>query len=190
MADTSIASKLTGVGKTLSDVFISLSAEYPALLSAIILIFAFGGALICASACIDFMKMGKRDQQSAGMGGVFTKLLGGSAMIDLAFWAKVWTDTLWSLSDPMDIASYSAGAGESNAKVALYAAVGFLVLVGYVTIGKAYYQITKLGALAPEARADVKMMIVSRVVAGSAMIAAMHLSKVIDESTGFNWLPG
>lgn len=191
MADGNITSQLTGVGKTLSEVFVNLSAEYPVLLDALIYGFAAVGVIIAGSAVFDFIKMGKRDGNSSGWATFNWKMLAGSSLVDMAFWAKVWTDSVWDLSDPLDISAYAAGAGGGdNTKVAVYAVVGFLVIVGYVTIGKAYLQMSKLGYLSPEARGDAKMMIAARIVAGSAMIAALHISEAVENSTGFNWLPG
>lgn len=32
--------------------------------------------------------------------------------------------------------------------------------------------------------------IAARIIAGSALIASMHIAEVLDQSTGWNWVPG
>lgn len=179
---------IEGAGVALSEMFVNLSAEYPDLLDAIFITFGAIGALVACSAVIDLIKLGQRDAQNGGTGSIFAKLVGGSLMIDLAFWGKVFTDTLWSYSDPLGIESYAAGGGDM-AQTALMAVIGFIVLAGYVVLGRAYYMVTKIGYLSPDARSDLIGNILSRVVAGSAMIACLHIAKAIEESTGLNWIP-
>ncbi|MDU4254461.1 hypothetical protein [Pseudomonas sp.] len=183
-------SGLSGIGGGVADMFINLSAEYPALLDGILFVFAACGVLISATACFEVVKMGRRDSMSySPANSVWWKMVGGASLVDLAFWAKVWTDTLWSLSDPLDLAGYSAGQGEDYSKTAIMAALGIIVITGYVVIGRAYLATTRLGYLSPESRADVITGIASRLVAGSMMIACLHISNALEESTGFNWLP-
>lgn len=187
---TDLLGGLAGIGKSIGDVFINLSAEYPALLDAILLVFAFAGVIVSASACYEVAKLGKRDGNSnASPNSIFWKLVAGASLIDIAFWAHVWTDSLWSLADPLEISAYGVQGGDDYAKTAIMAAIGMMVITGYVTLGRAYLMTSKVGYLSPEARSDIIGSIISRVAAGSAMIASLHLADVLENSTGFNWLP-
>jgi hypothetical protein len=190
MAQDSVLGGLADIGKGIGDVFINLSAEYPALLDGILFLIAGAGVMISATACLEVVKMGRRDSVSyQPSAAIWWKLIGGASLVDLSFWAKVWTDSLWSLSDPMDLSGYSAGQGEDYSKAAIMAALGIVVIAGYVVLARAYFATTRLGYLSPEARGDVITGIVSRLVAGSMMIACLHLANALEESTGFNWLP-
>jgi len=179
---------LGGVVSTLSDVFINLSGEYPAILSAILILFAVAGTLISGSAAFDVIKLGKRDSGNIPGAAILWKMVGGASMIDLAFWTHVWTSSLWSVSNPLEISAYAGGGGDYT-KTAIMAVLGFIVLVGYITLGRAYFMITRLGYLSPESRSDLIGSIISRIFAGSLMVAALHVSKAFDNSTGFNWIP-
>ncbi|MEZ1785821.1 hypothetical protein [Pseudomonas aeruginosa] len=75
--------QLAGIGKSIGDVFISLSAEYPALLDTIIIIFGAIGVCVGCSAIFDFLKMGKRDQmQESPAKAVMWKLISGGVLVD------------------------------------------------------------------------------------------------------------
>lgn len=190
MAGENFIGSVASIGKGLGDVFINLSAEYPALLDGILFVFAGFGVMISATAAIEIIKMGKRDSVSySPSAAIWWKLIGGMSLVDLSFWAKVWTDSLWSLSDPMDLSAYSAGQGDDYSKTAIMAALGIVVIAGYVVLAKAYFATTRLGYLSPESRSDVVTGIFSRIVAGSMMIACLHIANVLEESTGFNWMP-
>lgn len=185
-----LLSSMAGVGKGIGDAFINLSAEYPALLDSFLFVMAGVGVMISSTAALEVIKMGRRDSMSySPSGAIWWKLIGGASLVDLSFWASVWTDTLWSLSDPMELSAYASAQGEDYSKAAIMAALGIVVIAGYVVLGKAYLATSRLGYLSPEARSDVVSGIISRVVAGSMMIACLHISSVLNESTGFNWLP-
>lgn len=169
----------------ISSAFISLSSEYPAILNGILLLFAFCGLIISSSAVFDIIRSGNRNNQIESTPRVvFAKFLGGTGLIELAFWAKVWSATLWANTDVMGIESYSASSGMGGyADEALMAALGILVITGYVTLGRAYFFIAKLGHLSPESRSNMIGSIVSRIAAGTALICVLHLSNAIQAST-------
>ncbi|MDH4602458.1 MULTISPECIES: hypothetical protein [Pseudomonas syringae group] len=188
MSAEGFGGQLSSIGISIGDMFVNLSAEYPVILDMVILVFATAGVIISASAIFDFIKLGGRDRGNGGSP-IAYKMIAGCSLVDLAFWTNVWTDTIWSQSDPMDISSYTSSAGHDNGLVAIYAVIGFLVIVGYVTLGKAYYQVSRLGYLSPEARGDMWGSIISRVVAGSLMVASLHVAKMFEDSVGFNFIP-
>ncbi|MBF6615599.1 MAG: hypothetical protein ITG07_02625 [Candidimonas sp.] len=184
------ASSLAGLGKGIADVFINMSSEYPAILDALLFVFAGAGVIISATAAFEVVKMGRRDSMNYSPGAsVWWKMVAGVSLVDLAFWAKVWTSSLWSYSDPLDLAGYAAGQGEDYSKTAIMAALGITVIAGYIVLARAYFATARLGYLSPEARGDVISGIVSRVIAGSLMIASLHVAKALEGSTGFDWLP-
>lgn len=170
----------------LADMFINLSAEYPAILQFVLLAFGATGVIIASSAVFDITRAGKRDSGNGSVGAaVFWKMLGGASMIDLAFWSRSWTQTLWSSSDELGIASYGEAAGGDYFNTAVSAALGIIVITGYVTLGRAYLMATRLGHATPDQRSDMVGNIIARIVAGSAMIASMHLVGVIEQSFKF-----
>lgn len=178
------------IGKGIGDVFINMSSEYPALLDGLLFVFAGIGVLLSATAAFEVVKMGRRDSMNySPASSVWWKMFAGVGLVDLAFWAKVWTDTLWSMSDPLELSAYSVGQGEDYSKAAIMAALGITVIAGYIVLAKAYFATARLGYLSPEARGDVVSGIISRVVAGSAMIACLHIAQTLENSTGFQWLP-
>lgn len=180
----------SGWGKGIADVFINLSAEYPDILDALLFVFAGAGVIISGTAAFEVVKMGRRDSMNYSPGAsVWWKMVAGVSLIDLSFWAKVWTDSLWSYSDPLELSAYSVGQGEDYTQAALMAALGITVIAGYVVIAKAYFATARLGYLSPEARGDVVSGIISRVIAGSLMIASLHIAEALEGSAGFNWLP-
>lgn len=181
---------LAGIGAGIGDVFINMSAEYPAILDALLFIFAGAGVIISSMAALEVLKMGRRDSMNYSPGAaVWWRMIAGVSLVDLAFWAKVWTDTLWSLSDPLALSEYTTGQGEDYSRAAIMAALGITVIAGYVVLARAYFATARLGYLSPEARSDVVGGIISRVIAGSLMIACLHVSSALEGSTGFNWLP-
>lgn len=192
MPSSSLDQTMSGIGIGLSDMFVNMSAEYPQFLDAILIIFAAAGVFIASTAVFDVIKMGDKTagEKQGGFGSIFAKMIGGSLMIDLAFWASVMGDSFWSHSNPLGIESYTATNGADDmAQTALMAVIGFIVLTGYVVLGRAYFMVTKLGYLSPEARSDLIGSIISRVFAGTAMIACLHVARGIEASTGINWLP-
>lgn len=181
---------LSKLGKGIGDLLINLSSEYPALLSGILILIAAAGVFICVSGVFDIMKMGKPEHQIKGSS-VFWKFLGGSSLVDLSFFAKIWTGTLWAESNPLGISSYvvSASTDSDYSQQAMMAAMGIIVIAGYVTLARAYFGISKLGSLSEESRSEMVGFIVSRVAAGSLMVAILHVAKMLDTSAGFNWIP-
>lgn len=183
-------SSLSSLGKSMSDMFVNLSAEYPALLDAVFIVFGAAGVMISCWGVLEILKMGKRDQLSYSPANVIMlKFLGGASLIDLAFWGKVWTATLWDDTDPLGIQAYSASSGGDNSKVALMAALGIIVIAGYIVLGRAYIMTTRLGYLSPDARSDLIGNIIARIVAGSIMIACLHFGKAFEASAGFDFIP-
>lgn len=190
-SDTSLSglSELAGIGTSIGDVFINLSSEYPALLDTIILIFAVIGIFIASYAVFDFIKMGKRDQmQESPAKAIMWRLISGGVLVDLAFWAKVTTGTVWN-ADPLGISSYTGNSNGDYGQTALMAAIGFIVLAGYVVLGKAFVMTGKMGYLSPDARSDLGWSIIARIISGGTMIACMNVAQYLNNSTGFNWIP-
>lgn len=181
---------LSTLSKGIGDLLINLSSEYPVILSAILMLIAAAGVFICASGVLDITKMGRPEHQIKGST-VFWKLLGGSSLVDLSFFAKIWTGTLWAESNPLGISSYvvAANAKTDYSQQAMMAAMGIIVIAGYITLARAYFGISKLGSLSQESRSEMVGFIVSRIVAGSLMVAILHVAKLIDTSAGFNWIP-
>lgn len=180
---------LKGAAYSAADMFVNLSSEYPDLLDAIFFIFAGCGVLITLPAVIEIIKSGDRNKQHSSVGSITSRMLFGSLLVDLAFWGKVLCDSLWSLDNPLGIESYANGGGDPS-QVALYAVIGFMVLTGWVTLGRAFLMGGKLGYLTPDARSDLIGSIIARVAAGSAMVASIHLAGVFGDSTGFSLMPG
>jgi hypothetical protein len=62
----------------------------------------------------------------------------------------------------------------------MYAALGMMAIAGYVAIAMAYFQISGLGNVSQEGRGSKIGSILSRLVAGSALISAVHLIKYFE----------
>lgn len=180
-----------GMTGTISSAFISLSAEYPDILSGVLFLFAAIGVVISATAVFDIIKLGKSDSQmgSSNGGAITGKLIGGVGLVDLSFWARTWAGTLWANENPLGINEYAASGSGDYANQAMMAALGIIVIGGYVVLGRAYLGITKLGYLTPESRSNMIGNIVSRVFAGSAMVSAMHIARLIGNSTNLSIVP-
>lgn len=180
---------LSKLGKGIGDLLISLSSEYPALLNGVFLFFAILGVFVCVSGVFDITRMGKPEYQVKGSS-VFWKFLGGSSLIDLAFFSKVWTATLWAEANPLGISAYvvAVDAKTDYSQQAMMAAMGIIVIAGYVTLGRAYAGLAKMGSLSTESRSEMVGFIISRVIAGSAMVLILHLAKAVDKGAGFNWI--
>lgn len=179
---------LQGAAYSAADMFVNMSAEYPDYLDAIFFIFAGVGVFITLPAVFDIIKSGDNNKQYSSVGSISARMLFGSLLVDLAFWGNVFCDSLWSLDNPLGIESYANGGGDQS-QIALYAVIGFMVLTGWVTLGRAFIMGGKLGYVTPDARSDLIGSIISRVVAGSAMVASLHLAGVFGESTGFSLMP-
>lgn len=182
-------SDLSTLGKGIGDLLINLSSEYPGILDGIMLLIAAAGVMICVSGVFDVMRLGKPEHQIKGSS-IFWKFIGGSSLVDLMFFTKVWTGTLWSESNPMGISSYvaSANGGGDYSQMAMMAAMGIIVIAGYVTLARAYFGVARLGSLSPESRSEMIGFIISRIAAGSLMVAVIHVAKAVDNSAGFNWI--
>lgn len=164
----------------------NLSSEYPVFLDTILWVFAAIGIFVSASGVLAIVKMGKRDSGLVTPGShVMWKLIGGASMTDLSLWTKAWSGTLWANSDPMGISEYSGGS--SVFEPAIMAAIGILVLTGYVTLGRAYLMASKLGTVSIESRGDLVGSIFARIVAGSALVCTVHIALAINASTGFGF---
>lgn len=166
-------------------IFTNLSGEYPVLLDTILMIFAVMGIWISANGVIAIIKLGKRDSGLVTPGAhIAWKLIAGSSMVDLALWTKAWSGTLWANSDPMGISEYSGGGSFDPA---IMAAIGILVLTGYVTLGRAYLMASKLGTVSIESRGDLMGSIMARIFAGSALVCTVHIALAIQASTGLGF---
>jgi len=183
---------LDGIGKGISDIFINMSSEYPALLDGILILFAAMGIIIAATAVLDITKIGSGGSQmgDSRAGAITGKLIGGVGLVDLSLWARVWSSTLWANSDPLGISAYApTSSGGDYAEKAIMAALGVMVIAGYVTLGRAYLGITKLGYMTPESRSNMIGNIFSRILAGSALISCLHVARAINNSAGINIIP-
>lgn len=166
-------------------IFTNLSGEYPVILDTILMIFAVMGIWISANGVIAIIKLGKRDSGLVTPGAhIAWKLIAGSSMVDLALWTKAWSGTLWANSDPMGISEYSGGGSFDPA---IMAAIGILVLTGYVTLGRAYLMASKLGTVSIESRGDLMGSIMARIFAGSALVCTVHIALAIQASTGLGF---
>ena len=168
----------------LSTAFINLSSEYPVILNSLFLLFAACGVVISSTAVFDVIRAGSKSNQTESTPRtVFVKFLGGIGLIDLSFWAKIWSASLWANEDVLGIDSYTAGSMGGYANEAMMAALGILVITGYVTLARAYFMIAKFGSLGPESRSNMVGSIIARIVAGSALISIIHIAKLIESST-------
>lgn len=186
---------IAGFGKGLGDIFIGLSSEYSDILDTALLIFAACGVLITLSALFEFASLGKPSAAGGKSSGVSVmwKLFAGASLVDLAFMAKMWTNTLWLDADPLSISAYASAARSGSDHYgtdAMMAATGIIVIAGYITLGRAYFAMAKLGKTPDEQRGDVIGYIVARVLAGSAMISILHIANIFGESAGgFKLMP-
>lgn len=176
---------IKGLGTTIGDMFINLSSEYPELLDGVLLIFAVLGVFIVSKGILDIVKLGNRQHQ-VSPGGITAKLIGGASLVDLSLWARAWSGTVWMNSNPLGISEYSASGGGGYSEQAIMAALGIMVITGYVTLGRAYLGIAKMGALSPESRSDMIGKVVSRIIAGTALISSTHIARAISNSTGIS----
>jgi hypothetical protein len=164
----------------------NLSAEYPAFLDFIFLAFAVIGIMISASAVIAIIKLGDKNNELVTPGShILWKLFAGPSLVNLALLARAWGGTLWANSDPLDIGQYS-GSG-TGWDAAVMAAVGIMVLAGYITLGRAYMMMSKLGTVSIDARGDLMGSIFARIIAGSALIFTIHIAQAIEASSGFGF---
>jgi len=164
----------------------NLSAEYPAFLDFIFLAFAVIGIVISASGVMAFIKLGDRNNGLVTPGShILWKLFAGPSLVNLALMARAWGGTLWANSDPLDIGQYT-GSG-TGWDAAVMAAVGIMVLAGYVTLGRAYMMMGKLGTVSVDARGDLIGNIFARIVAGSALIFTIHIAMAVEASSGFGF---
>jgi hypothetical protein len=182
---------MDGFSGTVSDVFINLSQEYPAILDGVLYLFAGLGVIIAATACLDIVKLGKTNNQVASpAGAIAAKIVGGVGLVDLSVWAQAWSATLWANDNPLGISDYVVSNNSDDyATSAALAALGFIVIAGYVVLGRAYLMITKLGYLSPDARSDMVGNILARIFAGSAMVSALHVARAINNSAGLSLIP-
>ncbi|WP_219096317.1 hypothetical protein [Pseudomonas sp. UMAB-40] len=165
---------------------INLSREYPAILDSIIFLFAAIGVVIAATGVLDIVKLGRRDTGLVTPGAhIFWKLFGGSSLVNLMVWSKAWSATLWANSDPMGISDYASGGSTYDA--AIMAALGIMIITGYIAVGRGYMMLSKLGTVSIEARSDVVGSSMARIVAGTALICVLHIAAAVEASTGFGF---
>lgn len=173
------------LGADLGTLFINLSSEYPAILDLVFVLMACVGTLIIASGVVEVTRMGKPAQRSeASITSVLWKFAGGGMLVDMAFAAHIWSASLWGDYDPLDISEYVGGGSGDYAEQALMAASGLIVIAGYVALARAYMGIARLGKTPEEQRSELWGFILSRAVAGSAMISVLYLAKVFGNSVG------
>lgn len=186
---------IAGFGKGIGNLLINLSSEYSGILDTALLIFAACGVFITLSGLFEFASLGKPSAAGGKSSGVSVmwKLFAGASLVDLAFMAKMWTNTLWLDSDPLSISAYTSaaqGGSDHYGADAMMAATGIIVIAGYITLGRAYLAMAKLGKTPDEQRGDVIGFVVARVVAGSAMISILYIAKIIGDSAGgFTLMP-
>lgn len=168
-------------------IFTNLSSEYPVFLDTIFMVFAVAGIWISAGGVLAIIKLGKRDSGLVTPGShIAWKLIGGSSMVDLSIWGKAICGTLWADADPMGISEYSGGGGGAF-EPAMMAAIGILVLTGWVTLGRAYMMASKMGTVSIESRGDLMGSIIARLFAGSALVCTVHIATAIGASTGMGF---
>lgn len=178
-------------GAQIGQMFINLSSEYEIILEGIFWIFAFIGLCLAISAVFDIVRIGDSNSDAkARMSAIWWKMFSGASLIDISYWTGAWAATLWANTDPLDISQYvvSSDSGGDNSRIAMMAAIGFIVLAGYVTLGRAYIAIANLGNLSADARGSAIGGIFARICAGSCMVVSMHVASMFENSTGFNWI--
>lgn len=167
----------------LIELVVSFSSEYSSLLAAIMNVFAFIGFLIFCIGVFQIVKLGRRDNGLVTpVSSIGWKLIAGASLVNFSMWVKVWSGSLWANSNPMGLDGYSGGG--SGFEAALMAALGLMVITGYVTMGRAYVMMSRIGTVQIEARSDLVWSVLSRFVAGSALIMSLHLKDVISKSVG------
>ena len=167
----------------LINLIISFSSEYASLLAALMNVFAFAGFIIFCIGCMQIVKLGRRDNGLVTpVSSIAWKFIAGASLMNLSVWVKVWSGSLWANSDPMGLEGYSGGG--SGFEAAMMAALGLMVITGYVTMGRAYMMASRIGTVQLEARSDLVGSVLSRFVAGSLLISSMHLKDVISSSVG------
>lgn len=167
-------------------IFTNLSAEYPEFLSAILMTFAVLGIYIAGTGILSIAKLGRRDTGLVTPGSyIMWRIIGGSSLTDLSIWAKAWSGSLWADSNILDISSYQ-GAG-TNFDAPIMAAIGMMVITGWVTLGRAYLMVTKIGGTPIESRGELGGAIFARIIAGTALISTVHVAMAIQASTGMGF---
>jgi|TARA_Y100001973_G_C5191046_1_gene331017 hypothetical protein len=167
------------VATQMGDLFINLSTQYSAILNFIFLICACAGVFISISGIFTMIRAGDRQKQQPVWSVVAAKVVAGASLIELSMWANAWSATIWANTDPLEISAYSSASGDYTTK-AMYAALGMMAIAGYVAIAMAYFQISGLGNVSQEGRGSKIGSILSRLVAGSALISAVHLIKYFE----------
>lgn len=183
---------VTEAGSNLGRLLINLSEEFPGFLDLFFILMTGLGVLIIISSLIEIAKMGKAgEMDKSSWGSVFWKQFGGGSLAIFAFTINAWTKTLWANDDPLNINAYVVdpttvtGAGDLGYGAgAIMAAMGIIVLTGVVTMARAYIGIARLGKVPESQRGDLWGYIVSRLVAGSALISALYIVNAIGEAAG------
>lgn len=176
-------------GAGIGQVFINLSSEYPGFLLMVYILMTALGVLIVMSGLVELGRMGKPGRSEASFVSVFWKMFGGGSLTILSYSVNAWTSSLWANTDPLDITKYVvSGAAVTPdggySEAAIMAATGIIVLTGVVTIARAYIAIARLGKVPEEQRGDLWGYIISRLVAGSALVSVMYLVKAFSEAAG------
>lgn len=179
-------------GSDLGTIIINLSTEFPGFLKMIYILMVLLGTLIVISGIIELGKRGKPGEQSkATFSSIFWKCFGGGSLAVLPYSISAWTNTLWADTDPLDINKYviaekgMTATSAGYAQAAITAASGIIVLTGVVTIARAYIGIARLGKTPEEQRGDLWGYIVSRLVAGSALVSITYLADAVGKAAGF-----
>ncbi len=182
---------MVGVSKSIADLFISLSSEYPAMLQFIYVVFGAIGVAIGVIGLFQLFGIGNRNsgEEPVSVKKVLWKLFGGASLIDLSLWCSVWSDTLWMNKSDIGMESYVASGGGDYGQAALMAALGIIVIAGVITMGRAYMSAAQIGTVSGRDRSTLGWNVISRIIAGSLMISSFHVAKLFDNSASFNWLP-
>lgn len=182
---------MVGASKSIADLFISLSSEYPAMLQFIYVVFGAIGVAIGVIGLFQLFGIGNRNSgdEPVSVKKVLWKLFAGASLIDLSLWCSVWSDTLWMNKSDIGIESYVASSGGDYGQAAMMAALGIIVIAGVITMGRAYISAAQIGTVSGRDRSTLGWNVISRIIAGSLMISSFHVAKFFDNSASFNWLP-
>jgi hypothetical protein len=161
----------------------NIQAEYPAMLQIIILTFVIALLFIVGSACFEILQVRKREGAKPLSLFVLWKVVGGAALLDPAFWAKLLVTAYFAQSSALSAGLTSpSGSGSSALLKPESVVLCIFVLVGYAAIRRVYDAVKRLRVSQAAARLHLVRCISSRIVAGSALIAMMHFVPAIEAS--------
>lgn len=180
--------KLVGAGKGIADFFINLSAEYTGALTFITWAAAFVGVLLVASSVFEFVRVGRAPnmmQEKGSWQSITSKNVGGVFLMSFVWSVEMFSSTIWMDNDPLNLAKYDVSASTGDySEAAIAAATGFIILTGAVVLFRAYLGIAKLGGVPEQQRGDQWGYVLSRLVAGSALVCAPTVVSLISSYKG------